>query len=182
MIFSEEAQRWLTKIGVQGWATMDPSSEHFVLSQTVALADVLQYVSMDGIIKIAVELRDPEHALSFSRDGLIRGAIDACLEVSFREGMKSITEPSLADWAQGKEAQARKELADKAYPEIERRLRERVPDRELYYWDVEVPTDGVLLNGQQRSDVQSVKEVTRQVLAEIGKVPLEPFERLVAAG
>jgi hypothetical protein len=178
--FSPEARAAMEALGIPGWATMDPKSPHFLESQVVAFADVLQYAAPDGVIKIAVDIRDPEQAMAFMRDPNIKAAVGSSVGFSFSKGMESITDPGLK--AQGaKEADAMNAtLTQQVYPEVERRLAAALglPKGaalpEVPYWNADVPTDGKLTDAQ-RDSVKLVKATLRNVLAEVGGVPLDPF-------
>lgn len=176
--FSDEAQAALSKVGLPGWTTMDPASEHFPLAQVVALADVMQYVSDDGILKIAVDIRDPEHALPFMRDATLSEAVASSTDFSFQAGMKAIQVDTLAAWSAQAAGSAKSELETAVYPEVEARLRVALdvpadaPMPPVPYWNhpVEAP-----LEEEQRATVRLVKSVFRDVLAAHGGVPLDPF-------
>ncbi len=178
--FSPQAQAAMAKVGVPGWATMDPKSEHFAASQVVAYADVLQYVAPDGIIKIAVDIRSPDSPMAFMRDPNIKAAVGSSVGFSFGQGMQVIQNDELQ--AQGK-AQAEEMgqgLANDIYPEVERRLAQaldlpkgaELP--EIAYWNADVPVDGNLSDAQKDS-IKLVKSTLKEVVAEYGQVPLDPF-------
>lgn len=179
--FSPEALSALKAIGVPGWATMDPDSPHFVASQVVALADVLQYVAPDGIIKIAVDIRDPEQPMGFMRDAHIRAAVDSSVNFSFDRGMEVIVHEGLEAWGHA-QAQAMKNgaLQNQIYPEVERRLAKALglpSDRPLPrvpYWNQDVSVNDKL-SDKERQSVDLVKATLRDVMADFGQVPLDPF-------
>lgn len=178
--FTADERAAMDAIGIPGWATMDPASAHFARSQVVAYADVLQYVAPDGVIKIAVDIRDPEQAAPFMRDPNVKAAIASSVEFSFARGMDVIEHETLkADGAKQQEAM-RSLLADRAYPEVERRLRDALgvaadaPLPSVPYWNADVPTDGTIGDAERQS-VRLVKQTLRDVLAELGGVPLDPF-------
>lgn len=180
IVFSEAAKRALEAVGLEGWSTMDPAAPHFALSQIVAFADVQQYVAPDGIIKIAVDIRSPDHPAAFMRDPNIRAAIDSCVGFSFARGMDAIEHAALLEQGALASERMQQDLHKEVYPEIERRLKAarglpehaRLP--EVPYWNVDVPTDGKL-SDEERAAVHLVKTTLRDVLAEHGDVPLDPF-------
>lgn len=178
--FSDAACAALDDAGIPGWATMDPDSAHFALSQVVAYADVQQYAAYDGIIKIACDIRSPDHALPFMRDPNIRAAVDSCVGFSFAKGMEAIQHEGLVAEGAGQVDVMRSALSSKVYPEVERRLKAALglprdaamPD--VPYWNLDVPTDGTLLEDEAKS-AGLVRNTLRDVLAEMGAVPVDPF-------
>jgi len=176
IIFSEAAQAAMAKVGVPGWATMDPDSAHFVPSQVVAMADVMQYVAPDGIIKIAVDIRDPEQPAAFMRDANIKAAVGSSVGFSFAKGMEVIIDPKLKAQAQADAESMSHDLEAVIYPEVQARLQAELgPEAaQIPYWNQDVPTDGSM-NDAQRASVKLVKDTLRDVLAEHGNVPLDPF-------
>ncbi len=176
IIFSEAARAAMAKVGVPGWATMDPDSAHFVPSQVVAMADVMQYVAPDGIIKIAVDIRDPEQPAAFMRDANIKAAVGSSVGFSFAKGMEVIIDPKLKAQAQADAESMSHDLEAVIYPEVQARLQAELgPEAaQIPYWNQDVPTDGSM-NDAQRASVKLVKDTLRDVLAEHGNVPLDPF-------
>lgn len=180
IIFSPKAQAAMEKVGVPGWATMDPKSAHFAASQVVAYADVLQYVAPDGIIKIAVDIRSPDNPMAFMRDPNIKAAVGSSVGFSFGQGMQVIQNEELKAQG-GAQAEAMTQgLDNKIYPEVERRLSQALglpkgadlPD--VPYWNADVPVDGNLSDAQKDS-IKLVKSTLKDVIAEFGQVPLDPF-------
>ena len=180
IVFTPEARAAMERLGVPGWATMDPASPHFAASQSVALADVLQYAAPDGLIKIAVDLRDPEQKMAFMRDANIKAAVGSSLGFSFSKGMEAILDPALKALGAAEADQMGAALTRQLYPEVERRLGAALglpagaPLPEVPYWNVDVPVDGAL-SPAQRESVRRVKDTLRDVMAEYGGVPLDPF-------
>lgn len=178
--FTADERAAMAAIGIPGWATMDPASAHFAQSQVVAYADVLQYAAPDGVIKIAVDIRDPEQAAPFMRDPNVKAAIASSVEFSFARGMDVIEHEALKADGAKQQAAMRSLLTDRAYPEVERRLRDALgvdadaPLPSIPYWNADVPTDGTIGDAERQS-VRLVKQTLRDVLAELGGVPLDPF-------
>lgn len=176
IIFSAAAQDAMAKVGVPGWATMDPKSAHFVPSQVVAMADVMQYVAPDGIIKIAVDIRDPEQPQAFMRDANIKAAVGSSVGFSFAKGMEVIIDPKLKAQAQADAETMSHDLEAAIYPEVQARLEAQLGPgaADIPYWNSDVPTDGSM-SDEQRASVKLVKDTLRDVLAQHGNVPLDPF-------
>ncbi|MCA9549617.1 MAG: hypothetical protein KC933_06255 [Myxococcales bacterium] len=180
IVFSPEARARMEAIGVPGWATMDPKSPHFVASQVVALADVLQYAAPDGLIKIAVDIRDPEQPMPFMRDPNIKAAVGSSVGFSLVKGLEAIVDPAMKAIGEAEGDLMNASLVGKLYPEVERRLAAALGLPEgaalpvVPYWNADVPTDGKLTDAE-RDSVKLVKATLRDVLAEAGGVPMDPF-------
>ena len=172
--FSPEARAALEQAGIPGWATMDPDSAHFQLSQIVALADVLQYAAPDGILKIAVDIRDPEQKAVFMRDGTIKEAVSSSVVISFEKGLEAIVDPTLRDWALAQAKEMRSTLSERVEPEVQARLADKLGAGPIPYWDTPVSISAPL-SPEERSAVDTVKSTYQAVLAELGGVPLQPF-------
>lgn len=175
--FSDEARAALEQAGLPGWATMDPTSAHFELSQVVALADVMQYAAADGILKIAVDIRDPEQKAPFMRDPTLHEAIGSSLGFSFEKGLEAIVRPELVEHAREAASGMASFLETSVHPEVERRLSKiygPVGVHSLPYWRSPVSTENALAP-EVRAIVDTVKSTFRDVLAEKAGVPLDPF-------
>lgn len=187
--FGPEAQALLEKTGFPGWAVPTPGSEHYLASLVTMVGDIMQYPSPDGVLKIAVDIRDPEHAAAFMRDGTIKQAVTSSVGFSFAKGMESIEDDRLQKLAAGRQEAMERTLEEKIYPEVERRLRSHLgvedgaPTPDIPYWNVEVPTqypegtpaDQEKLTPEARASADLVKAIFQAVMAEHGEVPLDPF-------
>lgn len=182
IVFTPDEQAGLQKIGLPGWRVMVPDSPHFSRSQVVAFADVQQYAAHDGLMKIAIDIRDPEHGQPFMRDPNVQTAVNSSVGFSFDRGMDAIVDEGLR--AIGHEAQAdmKTRLETVIYPEVERRLRasrgvgEGEPTPAIPYWNADVPTEPGL-DAETRAAVDEVKSILRDVLAADGAVNVDPFGR-----
>jgi hypothetical protein len=189
LVFSPDAKALLAEAGLPGWTAPSPGDRRYGASMAAIVGDVLQYVNPDGILKIAVDIRDPEQAAPFMRDATIHQAIASSTGFSFGEGMKAVEDPVLvAEGARAKQALDAL-LEQRVKPEVERRLRAMlgVPDGEptprVPYWNQPVPTappDGSapgarILEPGVRAQVDGVKRVFAEVLADLGGVPTDPF-------
>jgi hypothetical protein len=189
LTFSPEAKALLAEAGLPGWTAPSPADRRHGASMAAIVGDVLQYVNPDGILKIAVDIRDPEQAAPFMRDATIHQAIASSTGFSFGEGMKVVKDPALV--AEGARAKQALEglLEQRVKPEVERRLRatlgvpDGAPTPPIPYWNQPVPTappEGAapgarILDPGLRAQVDDVKRTFGAVLAELGGVPTDPF-------
>lgn len=189
LVFSPEAKALLAEAGLPGWTAPSAGDRRYGASMAAIVGDVLQYVNPDGILKIAVDIRDPEQAAPFMRDPTIHQAIASSTGFSFGEGMKVVKDPALvAEGARAKQALDTL-LEQRVKPEVERRLRaslgvpDGAPTPPIPYWSQPVPTappDGSapgarILEPGVRAQVDGVKRVFAEVLADLGGVPTDPF-------
>ncbi|MBK6685198.1 MAG: hypothetical protein IPG45_12080 [Deltaproteobacteria bacterium] len=199
--FSALEKQLLAQVGLPGWAV--PHEAPWRLSSIAAIVgDVAQYVSWEGIIKIAVDLRDPGSPMPFMRDPVLcvtwlhdvapdaaqtlagrgqSGAIESSMEFSFSQGMSVVKEPKALAAMDEAKASAQGQLRQDVLPEIERRLREMLgvdPGAKtppIPYWNQPIAEPGALSEAE-RGMVDRVKRVAAEVMAEIGGVPLDPFK------
>lgn len=190
IVFSSEARALLEKKGLPGWAVPEPGSANHQASQAAIVGDVLQYVSADGVLKIAVDIRDPGEQRPFMRDPLLKTAVTSSTGFSFGQGMSVIDDPALKSLAAEHQAAMTSTLEQKVYPEVERRLRQelKVPDGqptpEIPYWNAPVqiswpegtPPEEARLGASDRISVALVKKTFAAVMSEQGGVALDPFE------
>lgn len=198
--FSALERRLLAQIGLPGWAV--PHQAPWSASTIAAIVgDVAQYVSWEGIIKIAVDLRDPGSPMPFMRDPVLcttwleaaapeaakalaargqSGAIESSTEFSYSQGMSVVEDPrALAAMDQAK-ALVKGQLRQQVLPEIERRLRNELgvgsgePTPSIPYWNRPIVDPGALTE-VERGMADRVKRVAAEVMAEFGGVPLDPF-------
>ncbi len=90
--------------------------------------------------------------------------------------MEVIIDPKLKAQAQADAEAMSHDLEAVIYPEVQQRLQAVLGKEadQIPYWNQDVPTDGSM-NDAQRASVKLVKETLRDVLAEYGNVPLDPF-------
>ncbi|MFO0724155.1 MAG: hypothetical protein U1E65_10255 [Myxococcota bacterium] len=184
------AEKALFDAGVPGWAVPDPSSPHHGAALAAIAGDVWQYVGADGVIKIAIESRDPEHPGGGPfRDPTLRGALNSSIEFSFAKGMEQVNDARLQKLMGGVLDEARATYQDNGpvLRAVETRLKEKLglgadqPLPPLAYWSKPVSTSAPL-SPEERKDVDLVKNTFREVAAKLGGVPLDPFGTLKAGG
>lgn len=201
IIFSEAARGLMEKAGLSGWAVPHDSPWR-TASMAAIVGDVWQYASPEGVIKIAVDLRDPgSPAGPFMRDPVISagwlkqarpdaaqaikdagqgGAVESSLGFSFGQGMSVVDDAKLVDFMAGKQKLMQQMLEQQVLPKVEQRLREHLgvkagqPTPNIPYWNTPVGTDGVL-SAQDRASADLVKKTFQDVMAQVGGVPLDPF-------
>lgn len=190
----------LARAGLSGWAV--PAEGPWRRSTTAAIvSDVAQYVSWEGILKIAIDLRDPGAAAPFLRDPVLSstwlervapkvaeglkaigqgGAIESSLGFSFGEGLKVIADPAALEAMESLRRRTTLELSDRVLLEIERRLRAELgvppgaPTPPIPYWNRPITEPGAL-GEDERSAANRVKRIAEGVMAEAGQVQLDPF-------
>lgn len=201
LVFSPAARALLEEVGLSGWAV--PSASPWRAASMAAIAgDVWQYVSPEGVIKIAVDLRDPgSPAGPFMRDPVLSldwlararpeaaeaargagqgGAVESSVGFSFGQGMSVLEDPALVKHMQGQQQAMRTLLAERVLPEVETRLRRALgvpsgaPTPAIPYWNAPVDTSAPL-SPEARASADRVKATFRDVMAELGGVPLDPF-------
>ena len=175
ILFSSAELAVLERAHLPGWATMTPGRAHDELSQIVVLADVLQYVHHDGLLKIAVDIRDPEQQIPIMRDGLICEAVRSAVKSSFEMGLGVVRTPALIDFAKCRQDAMLEELEREIWPEVKRRLAEARGDvSALCYWGRPAVPGGPV-SVSERRDIDLVKQTFRDVVAERGAICLDPF-------
>jgi len=180
---SAAAQKALFDAGVPGWAVPNPSSPHHGAALAAIAGDVWQYASADGVIKIAIESRDPEHPAGGPfRDVTLRAALNSSIEFSFAKGMEQVDDARLQKMMGGVLEEARATYRDGGLVlrAVESRLREKLgcaaaePLPPLCYLNKPVSTTAPL-TPEERREVDLVKSTFREVAAALGAVPLDPF-------
>lgn len=180
---SAAAQKALFDAGVPGWAVPNPSSPHYEAALAAIAGDVWQYASADGVIKIAIESRDPEHPGGGPfRDATLRAALSSSIEFSFAKGMEQVDDARLQKMMGGVLEEARATYRDggPVLQAVESRLREKLgvaagePLPPLCYLNKPVSTTAPL-TPEERREVDLVKSTFREVAAALGAVPLDPF-------
>lgn len=178
---SAAAKKALFAAGVPGWAVPDPSSPHHGAALAAIAGDVWQYASADGVIKIAIESRDPEHPAGGPfRDATLRAALSSSIEFSFAKGMEQVADPRLQERMSGVLEEARATYRDggPVMRAVEARLKEKLgrtpaePLPPLAYLNRPVTAP---LSAEERKEVDLVKSTFREVAAALGEVPLDPF-------
>ncbi len=208
IVFSAPARALLEQAGLSGWAVPHDASWRAASMAAIA-GDVWQYVSPEGVIKIAVDLRDPgSPAGPFMRDPVISlgwldrvrpaaaeaaraagqgGAIESSVGFSFGQGTSVIDAGPLRAALDGHQAAMRARLDEEVLPAVEARLRAALgvpagrPTPAIPYWNAPLPTDGQL-DAAQRASADLVKQTFQAVMAERGQVPLDPFGARASGG
>jgi hypothetical protein len=180
--FSREAEEVLAKRGIPGWAVPMPGADHAGATEAAIVGDVWQYVSPDGVLKIAVDIRDPQQAAPFMRDALLSKAVGSSVGFSFAQGMSVVKDERVQALMKGKQAEltAMLEAPGGVNAKVEEELRAKLgvaagaPTPAIPYWNAPVPTDGKL-SAAEADSVKLVKQTFQRVLADVGRVPLDPF-------
>ncbi|MCK6552534.1 hypothetical protein L6R52_42290, partial [Myxococcota bacterium] len=180
--FSREAQEVLAKRGVPGWAVPMPGSDHAGATEAAIVGDVWQYVSPDGVLKIAVDIRDPQQPAPFMRDELLTKAVGSSVGFSFAQGMSVVKDERVQAFMKDRQAElgAMLDAPGGVYAKVEDTLRAKLgvpagaPTPAIPYWNAPVPTDGKLTAAEADS-VKLVKQTFQRALADAGRVPLDPF-------
>lgn len=179
--FSPEALASLRAKGIPGWAVLEPGSRHHAASLAAIVGDVLQYPGLDGVIKYAFDIRDPEEKRPFMRDKLIKEAVNSSLMFSFGQGIKVVEDDKLQKMAGRYQAEMGALIEKQIYPEVDRRLRASLgvdANAPIPYWSE--PVEAPLKDGQ-RAVVDLVKRTLAAVASEKGGVPLDPFGHVARA-
>lgn len=174
IVFSSEARETLKQAGFPGWAVPVKGTPQYQATQAAIVGDVLQYASAEGILKIAVDIRDPEERRPFMRDATLAKAIGSSLDFSFTQGMAGVEDPKLQKLAAEHRQKMKDDLETVVMPEVERRLKAAVGPQ-IPYWNVPVATDQERLSPSDRASVDLVKKTFAAVLSEHGGVNLDPF-------
>lgn len=180
-VFKGPAAKALFDAGVPGWAVPSPSSPHYGASLAAIAGDVWQYASADGVIKIAIESRDPEHPAGGPfRDATLREALSSSIEFSFAKGMEQVADERLQKRMGDVLEEARATYRDggPVMRAVEAKLKEKLgldagaPLPSLAYLSKPVSAP---LSPEARKEVDLVKSTFREVAATMGSVPLDPF-------
>jgi hypothetical protein len=106
--------------------------------------------------------------------------VESSVGFSFGQGMSVLEDPALVKHMQGQQQAMRTLLAERVLPEVETRLRRALgvpsgaPTPAIPYWNAPVDTSAPL-SPEARASADRVKATFRDVMAELGGVPLDPF-------